>query len=323
MRYDTLCGSIQSVSSAGKSLRKVRSFNPHPKAAFSSKGSGVSPLIRIHLNALPFLGLASYQWLLYFSSRTITSEPRKSCSWLSLSGLDCCLSRRILITNSTAEFTSVFMLVVEWCRWCWMCVFVGIKILTNSLFFYFYTFTQLSDEMFVLSIPLSKKWLARSRSKWVKQKINWTGLDFLWPNLWINNLFLFFFVVSLFLRSKTFFVDFKMKLDKVQDPRDITIAKKIKANLVLRKLNHIKRIFSWIRVGWISFPTRRVVEYYILQHTEKKLVPNIFSTRYYTSLFFHNFWNTLKVTAGNFSGQNLITLCRVWTCECNYWCLAQ
>lgn len=53
MRYDTLCGSIQSVSSAGKSLRKVRSFNPHPKAAFSSKGSGVSPLIRIHLNALP------------------------------------------------------------------------------------------------------------------------------------------------------------------------------------------------------------------------------------------------------------------------------
>lgn len=66
---------------------------------------------------LPFLGFASYQWLLYFSSRTITSEPRKSCSWLSLSGLDCCLSRRILITNSTAEFTSVFMLVVEWCWW--------------------------------------------------------------------------------------------------------------------------------------------------------------------------------------------------------------
>lgn len=131
-------------------------------------------IVRLHS---PFLGLLSYQWLLYFSSRTITSEPRKSCSWLSLSGLDCCLSRRILITNSTAEFTSVFMLVVEWCWWgepmmldvciCWN------KILTDSLFY----FTQLSDEMFVLSIPLSKKWLARSRSKWVKQNKNWTGFS--------------------------------------------------------------------------------------------------------------------------------------------------
>lgn len=151
-------------------------------------------IVRLHS---PFLGLLSYQWLLYFSSRTITSEPRKSCSWLSLSGLDCCLSRRILITNSTAEFTSVFMLVVEWCWWgepmmldvciCWN------KILTDSLFYFFILHNFRMKCLYFLFPSPKSGWLVLDRNELNKIKTELAfRLDFLWPNLWINNLFLFF-----------------------------------------------------------------------------------------------------------------------------------
>lgn len=49
---------------------------------------------------LPLRGLLSYQWLLYFSSRTMMRDPRNECSWVSLSKLACWRTRNKFICNS-------------------------------------------------------------------------------------------------------------------------------------------------------------------------------------------------------------------------------
>lgn len=105
-RWDEQRGRGRSEAKTHNLLRRIQRLSYNTKKIVSVRFS-------------PFLGLFSYQWLLYFSSRTMTRAPRNSWSWLSLRGLDCCRNRRILITNSTAEFTSTFMLVVWWIQFCW------------------------------------------------------------------------------------------------------------------------------------------------------------------------------------------------------------
>lgn len=58
---------------------------------------------------VPFRGFSLYQWLLYFSSKTMTRDPRNECSWVSLKEFTCWRTRRRFIKKSAAEFTSTFM----------------------------------------------------------------------------------------------------------------------------------------------------------------------------------------------------------------------
>jgi len=81
IRYDTSEGSIHTVNSFGRlsTIQKESQF----LAVVSIRESLPFPLIRKHLNALPFIGRSGYQWPVYIWFTSLNNLSLKTCkAWV-------------------------------------------------------------------------------------------------------------------------------------------------------------------------------------------------------------------------------------------------